>query len=75
MQACLSEAEHQARALLSMHPNAGTLWKILGVALVQQGKDALPALRRTAELMPHDREAHSNLAAALQIGVGGRKPW
>ena len=61
----LSEAEHKARALLAMHPNEGMLWKILSVAQVRQGKDALPALRRTAELMPHDAEAHRNLGAAL----------
>jgi tetratricopeptide (TPR) repeat protein len=61
----LGEAEHRARALLTMHPNVGMLWKILGVALMRQGKDALPALRRTTELMPHDGEAHGNLGAAL----------
>jgi len=61
----LSEAEHKARALLTMHPNAGMLWKILGVALMRQGKDALQALRRTTELMPQDAEAHGNLGAAL----------
>ena len=61
----LNEAEHQARALLTMHPDLGTLWKILSVALVRQGKDALQALRRTTELMPHDAEAHRNLGAAL----------
>jgi len=61
----LSEAEQQARALLNIHRNDGMLWKILSVALVRQGKDALAALRRTTELMPHDAEAHSNLGAAL----------
>jgi tetratricopeptide (TPR) repeat protein len=61
----LSEAEHQARSLLTQHPEAGMLWKILGVALLRQRKDALPALRRTTELMPDDAEAHSNLGAAL----------
>ena len=47
-----------------MHPDAGMLWKILSVALVRQGKDALQALRRAAELMPQDAEAHGNLGAA-----------
>ncbi len=61
----VSEAEHRSRALLAMHPDAGMLWKILGVALMRQGKDALHPLRRTAELMPHDGEAHGNLGAAL----------
>jgi tetratricopeptide (TPR) repeat protein len=61
----LGEAEHRARASLSRHPNVGMLWKILGVTLMRQGKDALHALRRTTELMPHDGEAHGNLGAAL----------
>lgn len=60
-----SEAEQKARALLALHPAAGMLWKILSVALVRQGKDALPALRRAAELMPQDAEAQSNLGSAL----------
>jgi tetratricopeptide (TPR) repeat protein len=61
----LSEAEHRARTLLSTYPRAGMLWKILGVALMRQGKDALAALRRTTELEPLDGEAHGNLGAAL----------
>ena len=61
----LSEAEHKVRKLLTMHPNAGMLWKILGVTLMRQGKDALQALRRTTDLLPHDAEAHANLGAAL----------
>ena len=61
----LNEAEHRARTLLEANPNDGMLWKILSVALVRQGKDALTSLRRTAELMPRDAEAHCNLGAAL----------
>jgi tetratricopeptide (TPR) repeat protein len=61
----LSEAEHRARTLLTAHPRAGMLWKVLGVALMRQGKDALAALRRTTELEPLDGEAHGNLGAAL----------
>lgn len=61
----LSEAELQARSSLTSHPHAGILWKILSVALVRQGKDALQALRRAAELLPHDAEALRNLGAAL----------
>src|SRR3977135_568173 len=61
----LSEAEHNARTLLITHPNVGMLWKILSVALLRQGKDALPALRQTTELMADDAEAHRNLGAAL----------
>ena len=61
----LSEAEIKARSSLQSHPHAGILWKILSVALVRQGKDALQALRRAAELLPHDAEALRNLGAAL----------
>ncbi len=61
----LGEAEHNARTLLVAHPNVGMLWKILGVALVRQGKDASQALRRTTDLMADDAEAHRNLGAAL----------
>jgi tetratricopeptide (TPR) repeat protein len=61
----LGEAEFKARTSLTSHPHAGILWKILSVALVRQGKDALQALRRAAELLPHDAEALRNLGAAL----------
>ncbi len=60
-----SEAAAAARALLTTHPGNGMLWKIFGVSLLRQGQDALPALRRTAELLPRDAEAHGNLGAAL----------
>ena len=61
----LGDAEDRARALLALYPDTGMLWKILGVALLRQRKDALPALRRAAQLMSHDAEAHRNLGAAL----------
>jgi tetratricopeptide (TPR) repeat protein len=61
----LAEAEHRAGVLLRSHPNVGMLWKILSITLLRQGKDALPALRRTAELLPQDAEAHANLGAVL----------
>jgi tetratricopeptide (TPR) repeat protein len=58
------EAEGHARTLLAEHPDEGMVWKILSVALVHQGKDALAELRRTTELLPADGEAHRNLATA-----------
>jgi len=61
----LQAAEHRTLALLRTHPDAPMLWKILGVARMRQGTDALHALRRTTELMPHDAEAHGNLGAYL----------
>jgi tetratricopeptide (TPR) repeat protein len=61
----LLEAEQRAKALLGRHPDEGMLWKILSVTLGRQGKDALEAMRKTAELMPQDAEAHANLGAVL----------
>ena len=62
----LPDVERGSQALLAVHAEAGIVWKILSVALVRQGKDALQALRRAAELMPNDPEAQSNLGAALR---------
>jgi tetratricopeptide (TPR) repeat protein len=61
------EAEGHARTLLARHPDEGMVWKILSVALVHQGKDALAELRRTTELLPADGEAHRNLATAWRV--------
>jgi tetratricopeptide (TPR) repeat protein len=61
----LAEAESAARSLLGRHPDAGILWKVLAVALARQGRQAIPELRRAAELLPGDAEAHQNLGAAL----------
>jgi tetratricopeptide (TPR) repeat protein len=62
----LQEAQARASALLRAQPESGMLWKVLSVALLRQGKDALPALRRAAELLPQDAEAHSNLGSQLR---------
>ena len=58
-------AEERAAALLAAHPEAGIVWKIFGVAQLRQGKDALAALRRAAQLLPQDAEAHANLGSEL----------
>lgn len=60
-----ADAEHGARALLARFPETAMLWKILGVALLRQDKEALQVLRRTTELLPEDAEAHANFGAAL----------
>jgi tetratricopeptide (TPR) repeat protein len=65
------EVEGHARTLLAKHPDEGMVWKILSVALVHQGKEALAELRRTTELLPADGEAHRNLATAWR----GRGQW
>jgi len=59
------ELERKARELGSRHPNWGFVWKALGVSLQMQGKEALSAMARAAELLPNDAEAHCNLAIAL----------
>jgi len=61
----LPEAEDAVRRAIRTSPERGILWKILGVVRVQQDKEALPELRRAAELLPHDAEAQSNLGSAL----------
>ncbi len=60
----LGDAESRCRTLLDLHPASGILWKILSVAQLRQGKDALAALQKAAELSPQDAEAHSNLGSA-----------
>jgi len=64
-----AKAEQQARLLLQSQSDSGTLWKILGVSLARQGKDALAALRRATELLPDDAEVHRNLGSVL-LGQG-----
>ena len=61
-----SELESRARLLLGSYPNSGLVWKLFGLSLQMQGKDALQAMRNAAELLPRDAEAHANLAAALR---------
>ena len=61
----LHEVEERASALLRAQPDSGELWKLLSVAQLGQGKDALVALRRAAELLPEDPEAHGNLGGVL----------
>jgi tetratricopeptide (TPR) repeat protein len=60
------DMEAKAQELLSGSRASGLLWKALGVALQGQGKEALPALEKAAELLPADAEAHSNLGSALR---------
>ncbi|HMK86872.1 MAG TPA: tetratricopeptide repeat protein [Steroidobacteraceae bacterium] len=60
------EAEASAASLAERHPRSGPIWKILGAARAMQGKPALAALERAAELLPSDHEAHGNLGNALR---------
>jgi tetratricopeptide (TPR) repeat protein len=61
-----SELEARTRELTAQHPMAAAAWKILGLCLEIQGKEALPALRKATELLPNDAEAHNNLGNALR---------
>jgi len=61
----LDAVEQRCRALLETRPLDGMLWKILSVALLRQGRSALPALARAVELLPRDAETHLNLGIAL----------
>ena len=61
-----AEVESRARSLLKSYPDSGVVWKLLGFSLQMQGRDALPAMQRGAELLPNDAEAHGNLAAVLR---------
>jgi tetratricopeptide (TPR) repeat protein len=56
-----AELEAAARALLAREGQSGIVWKFLGMSLWMQNKDAMGALMRAAELLPHDSEAHTNL--------------
>lgn len=60
-----AELESHTRCLLEKYPASGLAWKLLCAALQMQGKEALGALQKTAELLPDDAEAHNNLGNAL----------
>jgi dTDP-4-amino-4,6-dideoxygalactose transaminase/predicted O-linked N-acetylglucosamine transferase (SPINDLY family) len=68
-----AEAENQARLLMARYPNSGFLWKVLGAALHKQGKEAVPALQKSVELMPDDAEAHYNLGTVFKA-IGQTRP-
>lgn len=66
------EAEQLARGLTASFPQLGFGWKALGLSLSRQGQlaSALPAMRRSVQLLPGDPEAHLNLGVALtQAGL------
>lgn len=61
-----AEMERGARHMLARDPETGVAWKLLGIALSRQGKDALAASRKAADLLPEDPDAHHNLGITLQ---------
>jgi tetratricopeptide (TPR) repeat protein len=52
--------------LLKRYPDSGHAWMGYGLSLQMQGKDALHALQKTAQLLPEDANAHNNLANTLR---------
>lgn len=60
------ELESMADSLLGRYPNSGTVWEMFGLSLQMQGKNALQAFQKTAELMPDDAGAHYNLGLVLK---------
>ena len=60
------ELENCAQRLSRQYPSSGLVWTLLGVSLGLQGKDALFALQRAAQLLPDDAGAHSNLGHCLE---------
>lgn len=61
-----AELESRARLLVDQFPAFGFGWKLLGGALQMQGKSALLAFQKAAELMPGEADAHYNLGVALK---------
>lgn len=61
-----AELENRARSIVGQYPDFGFGWKLLGGALQMQGKNALSAFQKTAELMPGEADAHYNLGVALK---------
>ena len=59
-----SELESQTRLVLESYPDSGLAWKVLGAALLAQGKEALSALQKATQFLPDDAEAHNNLGLA-----------
>ena len=62
-----ADAEAQARALLGEFPRSGQAWHVLGLALNAQGKPAIDALKRAAELLPDRPDVFCNLGIVLEI--------
>jgi tetratricopeptide (TPR) repeat protein/glutathione synthase/RimK-type ligase-like ATP-grasp enzyme len=61
-----AELEKRARLLIEQFPVSGVVWKVLGVVLQMQGKDALHAMQKATEFLPEDAEAHYNFGIYLR---------
>jgi tetratricopeptide (TPR) repeat protein len=60
-----AEAESAARALIDRFPALGLAWKVLGIAQLVLGKNAVDSLQGAAALLPNDADVFANLGNAL----------
>ena len=65
-----TEMAQIAGRLAATYPGDGQAWKAWGIALLALGRPAGAALRRAAELLPHDAEVLSSLGGVL--GASGQ---
>ena len=63
----ITDTAARARVLTEQFPRHGFGWKVLGLALKQQGDNeaAIPAMQKAAALSPKEADVHSNLGVAL----------
>src|SRR5437763_1466310 len=63
-----AEAARLLRSYLILQPGTGTVYMLLGVALLRSGEGmlALQALERAVEIEPENPAAHHNLGLAYQ---------
>jgi protein O-GlcNAc transferase len=59
-----AELEVMAGRMATQFPQSGFVWKVLGTALLMQGKDGTEPLRTAVSLLPEDVEALNNLGNA-----------
>jgi len=60
------ELERKVRELVQDYPSFGFGWKLLGGALQMQGKNALSAFQKAAELLPKEPDVYFNLGVAMR---------
>ncbi len=61
-----AELEQRIRPLIDLYPDWAFGWNALGIALQQQGKDGVAAIRQAVSLKPDDAEMHNNLGMLLK---------
>ncbi len=61
-----ADLELRAHQLITLYTDFAPAWNFLGVARLGQGKDALQALSKAAELTPNDPTVQNNLGNALK---------